>query len=576
MEDISKEKSGSSLTSETRRNVLKGLGSASAGVALAGCAGESTNDEENGETDVASADEGGEFRLIEASIEDIHAAMDQHELSAVDLVEEYLDRIEEYDDELKAFLHINEDAVSRAESLDEELEESGPTGPLHGIPVVLKDNNDTSDMPTTSGSKTLEGVVPAEDAEIVARLRDAGAIVLGKTNMHEFAAGIETYSSLGGQTMSPYGYAPGGSSGGSGAAVAANLATISTATDTCGSIRIPAANNNSVGIRGTIGLISRDGIAPMSVLQDIGGPLTRTVADTAIMCDVLVGYDPADPSTARSIGNVPVDPEQEVPITTSIGDVSGDEEGSYTDFLNEDGLEGARIGVIRDYIDDESDEGKPVAEVVEAALSEFEDAGAEIVDPVSPPPANNGVIGTEFHREFNNYLSSIGDPDAPQDLSEIAAESDDIHPEVAGFIEGVAETDISTLDEDVDYLQDIIARDDFLVLNDEEIEPGNRQQVLVTMAEEELDALLYPTISEQPVEIPEDEPADQNGSNCNLSAGTGLPAITVPGGFTDDSRPIGIELLGRRWSEGRLIELAYAYEQHTQHRTAPEEFGELD
>jgi Asp-tRNA(Asn)/Glu-tRNA(Gln) amidotransferase A subunit family amidase len=514
----------------------------------------------------------GEFQLLEATVQEIHRAMESGEISATELTEQYLARIEAYDSELRSFITVNDAAVSRAESLDQTLAESGPVGPLHGIPIALKDNNDTADMPTTSGSETMEGVVPPDDAEIVERLREAGAIVVGKTNMHEFAAGIETYSSLGGQTVSPYGYAPGGSSGGSAAALAANLAAISTGTDTCGSVRIPPANNNAVGIRGTMGLVSRDGIAPMSVSQDIAGPMTRTVTDAAIMLDVMAGYDPDDPATGTAIGNIPAGDDP--PITTAIDDTD-DGVPSYTDFFNEDGLDGARIGLVRDFLDEEN--GASVITVVETAVEDMESAGAEIVDPVSAPEAD-GVILSEFRREFNNYLSSFDDPDAPENLSEIGDQPDNIHPEVEATVEAFLSVEVENLDENVDYLQAIAARNELAVVDEEGPVLGNKRQVLATMAEHDLDAMLYPTLSEPPVDIPEAEGEypDQEGSNCNLSAATGLPAITFPGGFTDDGRPVGLELIGRPWTEGRLIELAYAYEQRTEHRTAPEGFGSLE
>jgi len=566
----------------TRRRVIATLGAVSGVGTLTGCLSETestigtaTNEStDNGTTTVTEGTpDVEEFQLLEATVPEIHRAMVSGEISATELTEQYLERIEAYDSELQSFLTVNDAAVSRAESLDQTLAKSGPVGPLHGIPIALKDNNDTADMPTTSGSETMEGVVPPDDAEIVERLRDAGAIVLGKTNMHEFAAGIETYSSLGGQTVSPYGYAPGGSSGGSAAALAANLAAISTGTDSCGSVRIPPANNNAVGIRGTMGLVSRDGIAPMSVSQDIAGPMTRTVTDAAIMLDVMAGYDSDDPATGTAIGNTPVGDDP--PITTAIDDTD-DDISSYTDFLNQDGLDGARIGLVRDYLDEEN--GASVITIVETAVDDMESAGAEVVDPVPAPPADNGVILSEFRRDFNNYLSSLDDPDAPENLSEIADQPDNIHPEVAPTVESFVSVEVENLDENVDYLQDIAARNELAVVDEEGPDLGNKRQVLATMAEHDLDAMLYPTLSEPPVDIPEGEGEypDQDGSNCNLSAGTGLPAITFPGGFTDDGRPVGVELIGRPWTEGRLIELAYAYEQRTEHRTAPEGFGSLE
>jgi Asp-tRNA(Asn)/Glu-tRNA(Gln) amidotransferase A subunit family amidase len=290
------------------------------------------------------------------------------------------------------------------------------------------------------------------------------------------------------------------------------------------------------------------------------------------MLDVMAGHDPDDPATGTAIGNIPAGDDP--PITTAIDDTD-DGVPSYTDFFNEDGLDGARIGLVRDFLDEEN--GASVITVVETAVEDMESAGAEIVDPVSAPEAD-GVILSEFRREFNNYLSSFDDPDAPENLSEIGDQPDNIHPEVEATVEAFLSVEVENLDENVDYLQAIAARNELAVVDEEGPVLGNKRQVLATMAEHDLDAMLYPTLSEPPVDIPEAEGEypDQEGSNCNLSAATGLPAITFPGGFTDDGRPVGLELIGRPWTEGRLIELAYAYEQRTEHRTAPEGFGSLE
>ena len=238
--------------------------------------------------------------VAEATIVELQAAMAAGEVTSKMLVEQYVARIDAYDEQgprLNALLSLNPEAVATAEALDVERAAQGPRGPLHGIPVVLKDNFDTADMPTTGGSIALAGVVPPDDAFQVRRLREAGAVILGKTNLHELAAGITTVSSLGGQTRNPYDPArnPGGSSGGTGAAVAASFAAFGMGSDTCGSIRYPSAHHSLVGLRGTSGLSSRDGIIPLSHTQDIGGPLARSVTDLAIALDATVGSDPADP-----------------------------------------------------------------------------------------------------------------------------------------------------------------------------------------------------------------------------------------------------------------------------------------
>src|SRR4030088_682251 len=250
------------------------------------------------------------FHLMETSIADIHKAMQAGTLTCHDLAQQYLDRITAYDQQgpaLKSMLYINPQSLQQADAMDQEFKRTHKLKPLSCVPIVLKDNFDTADMPTTAGSLTLKGAQPEKDAFAVTRLREAGALILGKANLQEFASGGISVSSLGGQVKNPYDLTrtPGGSSGGTGAAVAANFAAAGTGSDTGGSIRFPSSGNSLVGIRPTRGLISRDGIVPVSFTQDTIGPMTRTVADTAKLLDVMVGYDPNDPVTALSVGNIP-------------------------------------------------------------------------------------------------------------------------------------------------------------------------------------------------------------------------------------------------------------------------------
>jgi len=253
---------------------------------------------------------GPQFQLMETSISDIHRAMRAGTVTCRSLVQGYLDRIQAYDKQgpaLNAMLYVNPKALEQAEAMDAEFKRTGQMKPLHCIPVVLKDIFDTADMPTTAGSLALKGAQPSKDAFTVARFRRAGALILGKTNLHEFALAGVTVSSLGGQTKNPYDLSrtPGGSSGGTGAALAANFAVTGTGTDTVNSIRSPASANSLVGFRPTRGLVSRAGIVPVAFTQDAAGPITRNVADAAVMLDVMAGYDPDDPVTAFSIGNIP-------------------------------------------------------------------------------------------------------------------------------------------------------------------------------------------------------------------------------------------------------------------------------
>ena len=263
--------------------------------------------------DRASAGQAGArrpFDVLEKTIPELAAAMKAGTVTSKALVQAYLARIDAYDHRgpaINAIIMVNPNALADADALDRERAARGPRGPLHGVPIILKDNYDTADMPTTAGSIALKGSRPERDAFQVRKLRDAGAVIVGKANLHEFAFGITTISSLGGQTLNPYDPTrnPGGSSGGTGAAVAANFAAAGMGTDTCGSIRYPSAENNLVGLRPTMGLSSRGGIVPLALSQDTGGPLARTVTDLALVLDATVGADPADPITSRSAAKIP-------------------------------------------------------------------------------------------------------------------------------------------------------------------------------------------------------------------------------------------------------------------------------
>lgn len=522
------------------------------------------------------------FDPTEATIAELHEAMAAGEVTARELVEWYLDRIEALDRELSAIITVNPDATGRAAALDRELEDGGPVGPLHGIPVVLKDNFDTGDLPTTAGSATLDGIRPPDDATLVRRIRDAGGIVLAKANLHEFAYGWETVSSLGGQTRNPYDVdrIPGGSSGGTAAAVAANLGALGTGSDTCGSVRVPPAFTNLVGIRATQGLVSRDGIVPMSLTQDVPGPIARTVADAAILMDVLAGFDPADPATARGASRTPA--AGNPPITTwpgegGTGGGSNGEAGSYTDHLRSPGLDGARIGVLRAYLDAEGP-GRAVTDVIEAALGALAGEGAIVVDPVEIPfdvdPATLrelNVIRDEFRRELDGYLANLDDPDAPPDLDAIVDSGEPVEPVLERLEEALA-VDPDALSANAGYLRRLAVRRDFGGIDRGAVEPSLRDAILATLEGEALDAIAYPTVSRPPVPIGERQPP--SSVNCELSAISGLPAVTVPAGFTGDEDagglPVGLELIGRAFDEPRLIELASAYEGATGHRRPPE------
>ena len=492
--------------------------------------------------------------VVEATVEELHAAFDSGSLTAESLVERYLERIEAYDDELNAILTVNPNAGERARRLDSQFETDGFVGPLHGVPIVLKDNHDTHDMPTTAGSVALAESIPQRDAFVVEQLREAGGIVLAKANLQEFSFGVDTISSLGGETRNAYALdrRPSGSSGGTAAAIAANLGAIGTGSDTCSSVRSPPAFNNLVGVRPTRGLVSAAGIVPLSATQDTAGPITRTVADAARLLDVMAGYDPNDPTTAAGVDNVP--------------------DSGYVSHLDERGLEDARIGVVRELFGLQNEESAPqtaadaVTDVLETAIDELESAGATIVDPVEIVDTNHlasaRVIGYEFERDIDRYLSALGD-DAPYDSFSEILEADVIAPPVQSRLEeGIMfDLDTESLDQHAGYLARLERRREL------------RIDTLDRMAAQDLDALLYPPSTIPPVQIPDHQPFAE--LPCELAANTGLPSIVVPAGFTDDGLPVGMELLGRQFAEGRLFELAYAYEQATQHRRPPDGFDTL-
>jgi amidase len=307
------------------------------------------------------------FELMEATIPQLQAALTAGTVTSTDLVGMYLARIEAYDQKgpaLNAISVTNKNALSDAAKLDAERRAGRSRGALHGIPVIVKDNYDTADMQTAAGSGALAGWVPPDDAFLVQKLHDAGAIIIAKSNMQEFAYGIITVGSLFGATRNPYALDrnPGGSSGGTGAAIAANFAAVGMGSDTCGSIRIPASHNSLVGIRGTQGLASRSGILPLSHTMDMGGPIGRSVTDVAVVLDAVVGYDPNDPPSSASVGNIPT---------------------SYTDFLQLTGLRRARIGLVTALLGSEPDDAQ-VATVIRAALSEMKGSGAEIIEIAIP------------------------------------------------------------------------------------------------------------------------------------------------------------------------------------------------
>jgi len=484
------------------------------------------------------------YRVEESSIAGFHAALRSGATTCRAAAEQHLARIAAYDQQgprLNSILLTNPLVLAQADAMDAAFR-AAPTriGPLHCVGVILKDNYDTADMPTTGSSVSLRGSIPPRDAFLVTRLRAAGALIIAKSNLMEFAMGGTTVSSLGGQTLNPYDLTrtPGGSSGGTGAAIAASFGLVGTGSDTGQSTRSPASAQGLVGIRATRGLLSRRGVQPLSVTQDEAGPITRTVADAARMLDAMAGFDPEDPITAFSVGRIPP---------------------TYTAFLDAGALRGTRIGVLRAF-QGRGPEHAEVNAVMERAVAGFRKLGAELVD-IEIPNLNQLTSGMatgafETRAALNAYLASLG-PAAPVKSVEAIIAGGGFHPAIASSLR--ARRDIAEPGAAATY-HAIFHRRDAL-----------RTAVMATMARAGVSAILYPHQRRLVAKVGEEQ-LERNGV---LSNATGFPAITFHGGFTTpDSTasigvPVGIELLGADWSESKLIGYAHAFETGMNLRQPP-------
>jgi Asp-tRNA(Asn)/Glu-tRNA(Gln) amidotransferase A subunit family amidase len=487
------------------------------------------------------------FQVEEATIAGIHEAMRGGRLTCRQLVSAYLERIGAYDKRgpaINALVVVNPRALDVADSLDRRFRAAGLTGPLHCIPAIVKDNMQTTDLPTAAGSLAFEGWIAKKDAFQVQRLRDAGAIVLAKSNMAEFAfSPYETVSSiLPGYTKNPYALdrVTAGSSGGTAAAVASNMGAIGLGTDTGNSIRGPSSHQALVGIRSTMGLTSRAGVVPLFLSQDIAGPMTRTVADAAAVLQVVAGFDPDDPATDAVR-------EREIP--------------DYLAALDRDGLRGARIAVLRQAYESPSNDSQ-VTDVFRKAVAELRRAGATVLDSVAIPELDSlrrsqrgGGGCPQFKYDLNRFLAALGDDGPPLRSLDAIIRSNRFHPTVQRRLEQEERADAPPED-----LPGCRTRDTFRA--------GLRAAVVRAMDAERLDALIYPTWSNPPRLIGDLNTAHGNNSPF-FSPGTGFPALTVPMGYSRDSLPAGMTLYGRPWSEATLIRLAYAYEQAARHRRPP-------
>ena len=486
------------------------------------------------------------FNPVEATIDDIHAAYRAGTLTARRLVELYLERIETYDRRgpaINALISLNPKALAEADRLDAARAASGFVGPLHGIPVIFKDQADVEEMPTTLGSILFKDYRPGRDCFVAAKLRAAGAILLGKATLGELGAG-DTHGSLFGSTRNPYDptRTVGGSSGGPGASVSANFATVAIGQEGLASIRRPAIWNGIAGMRPSIGLVSRSGVyGGWPSMNGSLGPMARTVTDLAKLLDVMVGYDPEDPSTAHGVGHAPA---------------------SYAGLLDRTALKGARLGILREPMGLKTEPGSEDYAKVDAvfgrSVAELREAGAEIVEPVVIPDlqallAQRSFSAAESDESFKRYFARGANPPFASRAEAIAS------PLFAQLLKPTRDRWLRTGSEER-YHASLKARDTLMT------------NLLKVMADHRLDAIVHKAVEHQPTLIEEGiKPpyTDQKGApHLNTFLAT-VPSVVVPAGFTADQLPTGITFLGRPYTDAAMLGFAYSYEQATHHRRPP-------
>lgn len=486
------------------------------------------------------------FNIVETTIADIHAAYRSGTLTARQLVQSYLDRIEAYDQQgpaINALISLNPAALDEADRLDTAFKASGPVGPLHGIPIIMKDQGDVDGMPTTLGSVLFEGYMPNRDAFVVTKLKDAGAIFIGKATLGELGGG-DTHGSLFGSTRNVYDLerTAGGSSGGSGASVSANFSTVAVGQEGFASIRRPSIWNGVAGIRPTAGLVSRGGVyAGWPSVHGSLGPMARTVTDMAKLLDCMVGFDPDDPVTARGVGHAPE---------------------SYADLLDADALQGARIGILREpmgfHCEPDSDDFAKITEVFDKAVADLQSAGAELIDPIEIPGLKD-LLGKRARdsegddQAFIEYFAA--NPNAP-----FATRQDAMASPLFAQAVNSAHIRWQKTQSDSAYGEYLEARELLMT------------RLLAVMAEHRLDAIVHKAVEHSPTLIEDgvNPPfVDQKGAPHINTFLVYVPSVVVPAGFTRDDLPAGITFLGRPYDDANMIRFAYAFEQATGHRRAP-------
>jgi len=491
----------------------------------------------------------GSIEVVEATIADVQQAIQAGSTTCRAVVQSHLDRIDAYENRINAITVLNPNALTRADEIDAAVAAGEDLGDLFCVPMLVKDNFDTFDMITTGGSIALMESVPPDDAFMVRRIREEGAIVIAKTNMAEWAfSPRQSVSSSFDTTRNAYALdrVPAGSSGGTASGVAASFGLIGLGSDTGNSIRGPSSHLALVGIRSTIGLTSRDGVIPLAFDRDIAGPMGRTVEDVARVFNVVAGYDPADPYTE---------------------DGRDRKEDDYTAFLDPNGLEGVRLGVLTELVDTE-DADTAVSRVFEEAVADLIRLGAEVVDfDFDLAAARRPNMGcSRFRYDVGQYLASLGEGAPIRDVAEVLETgqySDYIENNLRGRVG--PPLDLNPVDFDppcLDYFQN-------------EGRQGFKADLVAAMDEAGLEAILYPSWTNPPAHIDRGDEEYRGDNSQRVAPATGLPAITVPMGYTYGDLPAGLQILGRSYAEGLLFQLAYAYEQGTGHRHPPSGFAEL-